>query len=284
MLTGYCNGQFMETGEMSVSLDNLGINRGYGAFDFFSVINHKPFYLERHLNRFMRTIELLRLDIPNKRDEIKSLIEETIHRNPISDYHIKLFVLPLNPESAINLKSGLYILPVKVTPYDDELYSKGARIITKKYTRFLPEAKSTNYLPMVFWYKELTEQHAADILYLTDQSVRETTSSNIFMVKNGIVYTPGKNVLKGITRSIVADILNEWSVKLIEDEISIHDLLNADEIFLSSSTKKIMPVVEIDGKKIGDGSVGQITKRLMTEYKQIQKDFGNRDYSDFYMA
>lgn len=274
MLTGYNNGQFIETTNMSVPLDNLGINRGYGAFDFFGVINRKPFYFQRHLDRFMRTIGLLRLELPRKRNEIQSLIEETIQRNTASDYHIKLFALPLNSDTAGSLTSGLYILPVQVTPYESELYSKGARLITKNYTRFLPEAKSTNYLPMVFWYKELIEQNAVDILYLTDHAVRETSRGNIFMVKNETVYTPGEGMLKGITRSIVIDILKEGPVQLIEEEISFYDLLNAEEIFLSSSTKKIMPVVEIDGKKIGDGCVGALTRKIMTGFEQIRKNFG----------
>ena len=277
MFTGYNNGQFIETGKMSVSVDNLGINRGYGAFDFFGVINHNPFYLERHLDRFMRTIELLRLEISCNRNEIQSLIEETIHRNSVSDFQIKLFALPLLPDSAGSLKSGLYILPVKVAHYDDELYSKGARLITKNYTRFLPEAKSTNYLPMVFWYAELLEQQATDVLYLTGHVVRETSRANIFVVKNGTVFTPGEGMLKGITRSIVFDILSGLSIQLVTDELLINDLLNADEIFISSTTKKIMPVVEINGEKIGGGSVGQITKRIMEEFELIQKDFGTRD-------
>ncbi|MGD2033439.1 MAG: aminotransferase class IV [Bacteroidales bacterium] len=279
MLTGFNNGQFIETDKISVPIDNLGINRGYGAFDFFGVINRKPFYIERHLDRFMHTIELLRLEISYKHDEIKALIENTIHRNQASDFYIKLFALPLYPDSAGSLKSGLYILPVTAISYDEELYSKGAKLITKNYTRFLPEAKSTNYLPMVFWYAELMEQHAVDVLYLTDHFVRETSRGNIFMVKNEIVYTPGKDILKGITKSIVMDILNKWPLKLIENEISINDLLNAEEIFISSTTKKIMPVVEIDSKKIGDGRVGQITKKIMTEFEHIQKNFtkSNKD-------
>ena len=277
MLIGYNNGQFMETGKMSVSVDNIGINRGYGAFDFFGVINHNPFYLERHLDRFMRTIELLRLEVVHNRNEIKSLIEETIHWNSDSDFGIKLFALPLYPDSVGSLKSGLHILPVKASPYDGELYSKGARLITKNYTRFLPEAKSINYLPMVFWYAELLEQQATDVLYLTGHVVRETSRANIFVVKNGTVFTPGEGMLKGITRSIVFDILSGLSIQLVTDELLINDLLNADEIFISSTTKKIMPIVEIDDKKIGDGCAGQMTKRIMEEFDRIQENYRIRE-------
>ena len=97
----------------------------------------------------------------------------------------------------------------------------------------------------------------------------ETTKSNIFIVRNNHVFTPGANVLKGITRSIVIDILHEKQISFSEKEVSTEELFSSDEVFITSTTKGVAPIVKIDGQPIGDGNVGPVSKMLIEEYKKL---------------
>lgn len=273
-ITGFNNGEFTDVSNITIPVDNICVNRGYGVFDFFGIINNKPFYPERHLDRFFNSINMLRLTIKYTPEEVSSLISETIRRNNLTDYYIKLFAIPLNPEVAQNLDCGFFIIPLLVEIFGKEVYETGISIITKEYLRFLPEAKSTNYFPLVFWTHEIKANNAVDVLYYHNNIITETSRGNIFIVKNGYVTTPSKNILKGITRSVVIDIFKQKQVSFTENQITLDELYNADEVFLTSTTKKILPIVKIDDKVIGDGKVGKTTNRLITDFKQLQENWG----------
>lgn len=267
---GFSNGQFTEISTILISIDNTAVNRGYGAFDFFGVLNKKAFYLDRHLDRFFRTLELLKLSINFSREEVISHIETVIQLNNATDFYIKLFALPLNSDSTEDLISSFYIMPVTMSAFDEEVYLHGGNLITKEYSRFLPEAKSTNYFPLIYWRTEISNNKAVDVLYYHNNFINETSRGNIFLVKNNRVYTPSTDILKGITRSIVIDILKGNNSVCVENQITLTELFDADEVFLSSTTKKILPIVKIDNKIIGNGKVGKNTAELMEAFREIQ--------------
>jgi branched-subunit amino acid aminotransferase/4-amino-4-deoxychorismate lyase len=272
-MLGYQNKQFLEAKEIVIAADSIAANRGYGAFDFFGVINGKPFYLERHLDRFFNTMQLMRLGIKESKADVQKIIFEVINKNELSDFHIKLFAYPLNTMHGGIIESQLFVIPVilsKETGYD---YKNGIKIITKEYQRFLPEAKSTNYLPLVYWQNEIDKAGAVDVLYHSEGYIRESSRGNVFVVKKGNVSTPGEKMLRGISRSVVLDILEENSIKKNETDISVEELLNADEVFLSSTTKKILPIVKIDNHIIGNGLVGAVTKTVLTTFRQLQNHY-----------
>ncbi|MBN1597026.1 MAG: aminotransferase class IV [Bacteroidales bacterium] len=273
--TGFFNGDFLPIEQIKIPVDNLAVNRGYGAFDFFGVINNKPFYGDRHLKRFQNTMQLLKISINFSESDIEGIIQKLIDLNEKKDFYFKLFALPTEPDHTIGSKSSLIILPVDAPQYEKDNFESGVKIISKAYTRFLPEAKSTNYLPLIFWYEEITQSGAIDVLYHTHNVVCETSRGNIFCVKDDIVFTPDKNILKGITRSVVIDILNQNNYKLSESDILINELKEADEIFLSSTTKKIMPVVQLDNSVINNKEIGPVTRWLMQTFNEIQENWGN---------
>jgi branched-subunit amino acid aminotransferase/4-amino-4-deoxychorismate lyase len=272
-IIGFKNGKFTQLSEITIPVDNIGVNRGYGAFDFFGVINNKPFYIERHLDRFFNSLNLLRLKIKYNREQVKLLVEEVIQRNSSADLYIKLFAIPLNSDAAQSLDCGFYIIPVDAAPFNEEVYINGGILITKDYSRFAPEAKSTNYLPLIYWYNDINEAGAIDVLYYSNNSIRETSRGNIFIVKGSSVFTPGSEVLKGITRSVIIDILKSANQEIIERAVTLDELYSADEVFLTSTTKKILPIVKIDNRIIGKGEVGATSKRLMKEFEDLQNSF-----------
>ncbi len=267
---GFNNGAFTELSHIAISVDNIAVNRGYGVFDFFGVVNKKPFYVDRHLDRFFNSLNLLRLKINFNREEVKGLIDSVIQQND-EVFYLKLFAIPMNPEVTQNLTSAFYILPVDSPPFNSVVYENGGNLITREYMRFLPEAKSTNYLPLIYWYPEITEYNAVDVLFYQNNIIHETSRGNIFLVKNNQIKTPANNILKGITRSVVMDIINEKKLHFAEASVTLEELYAADEIFLTSTTKKILPIVKIDHNVIGTGKAGETTKELMHLFQKLQE-------------
>ena len=182
---------------------------------------------------------------------------------------LKFFAVPVDSADPDIYQSDLYITPVDLPVYSPDMAKKGSALITKEYARFLPEAKSTNYLPVVFWENEVKKHGAIDALYYFNDRVLETSKSNIFIVRNNQVFTPGANVLKGITRSIVIDILHEKQIPFSEKDVSTDELFTADEVFITSTTKGVAPIVQIDGKIIGNGKVETVSKILMEAYQKL---------------
>ncbi len=268
--TGFFNGSFMHAQEIEIPVDNLAVNRGYGAFDFFGIVNGKPFYGDRHIKRFLNTIRLLKLKIEYSENDLANIINELMEKNAIPDFYLKLFALPVLQDHSEKSPASLIIIPIEAPQYPPVLYKSGAKLISKEYSRFLPEAKSTNYMPMVFWQEDLEKAGATDILYLTQNYIRETSKGNVFCVKDNIFYTPGKDILWGITRSVVLDLLHGQNIQCIQKDISFTELLAADEIFLSSTTKKIMPINNIDGQIIGNGLPGENTRKIMDLFENCR--------------
>ncbi len=269
MRTGFCKNDYCDTSQITVPADSIGLNRGYTAFDFMKVINRKPFYAERHLDRFFCTMSLLRIEIPYSLNEIAAIVETLAEKNNDNYFGLKFFAVPVETAGPESYPADLYVVPVELPAYPDEMFTKGSALITKEYARFLPEAKSTNYLPGVFWDNELKKHGAVELLYCFNGQIFEATKSNVFVVSGRRVFTPEKGVLKGVTRSIVTDILNEQQIPFSEKDITTDELFAADEVFITSTTKGIAPIVKIDGKIIGDGNVGAISKMLMEEYRKL---------------
>lgn len=265
--TGFYNNRFTNAAQIKINPDSLAVGRAYAAFEFFRIINKRPFYIERHLDRLMNTLSILRLKIKYTKEQLHEIVQELIQKNEQSDYFLKIYALPGNSLN-LNEMAKLLILPYEIEYFDQSVGKEGVNLISKAYARFLPEAKSTNYLPSVFWQSEMDANNAVDVLYYSNNQILESSRGNIFVVKNGIIATPGKNVLKGITKSILMDIIPGTNWKVEEKTISTDELFNADEVFLSSTTKMVMPVVQIDNRKIAEGKPGHITTSLLNLFRQ----------------
>jgi len=263
------NGNFDEISKIQIPVDSLAVNRAYAVYEFLRISNSKPFLLEKHLYRFFKSLEIMRLSISFQRIDIEQIIIDMIEKNNVSDFYLKLFAIPDTSNKSIN-ESAFFITPFQFIDYPDELYQNGANLIMKEYTRFLPEAKTTNYVASAWWQYEMDEKQAIDVLYFTGNEVFETSRGNLFITKGNNIYTPDKKILKGITRSIIIDLAKEIN-PVSEQAISIRDLFWADEIFITSTTKKIMPIVNINNSMIGNGKVGLIAQKFLLLYNQMLK-------------
>ncbi|MHA7110895.1 aminotransferase class IV [Sunxiuqinia elliptica] len=274
-MIGFDNGSFRDLSEISIPITSLSINRGYGAFEFLEVINGKPFYGDLHVTRLQNSMNLLHLKT-GFNDQLKEVLAALIAKNNLRNAFIKLFVLPHTAARNGWYEGALYAFPTTMPTYAESLYTHGARLVTKQYERFLPEAKSTNYLSGQFWMDTCPDERVMDILFHDGQTVQETSRGNIFVVKNGQVITPADRVLKGITRELVLDLLEQLALPAQERSIELLELTGVDEIFLTSTTKLVVPITTIDDWTVGDGTPGPITQQVMTQFELLRRQANER--------
>ena len=168
-------------------------------------------------------------------------------------------------------KPTFYILAEEYVSLPAVLYTSGASLITHEHQRFLPEYKTINYITAVQLQKERKEKGAIEILFVSNGLVLEAATSNIFIVKDGVVITPKNNVLMGITRRVTIE-LAQKIYKVVERDVTTLELFSADEVFITASYKEIVPIVSVDSKVISDGKVGKVTQSLMKLFKEYTEN------------
>ncbi|MDO9261800.1 MAG: aminotransferase class IV, partial [Flavobacteriaceae bacterium] len=273
IMIGFYNENYTDIGHLSLPICSTTINRSYAAFEFFTLVNHKPFYLDRHLNRLFQTLDILRIRLDYDNNKLIEIIQQLILQNPTENISYKIFVIPEPISNFDFFKADLFIFPI-INPLKEPIsFKTGAKLLLKAYSRFLPEAKTTNYTAYVYWENEVQHQQAIDVLYFDANFIKETSRSNIFIVKNNTIYTPKKSVLKGITRSITIDLIQKNKQNFIEKEITVDELLLADEVFVTSTTREIMPISLIDATLINQGKIGKITQQLMTDFITLKNNY-----------
>jgi len=253
-----------------IKVNDISVLRGFAAFDFFRIYNRKPFYFEEHFKRFSNTVKEMGLKIPYSKNEILNILNKLVLRNKNKDYHVK-FVLT-GGETKFGIKPSkpiFFIIFEKMQNLPKSVYKKGAQLFTNEYLRTLPTSKTSNYLNAVLLQKEKEKNKAIEILYVNKGLVLECSTSNIFIVKNKVIITPRDNVLKGITRSKVLEIAQKNKFKTVERDIKVNELKTADEVFITATNKKIVPIIKIDDFLISKGEVGSISKFLNEEYSKL---------------
>jgi len=271
-MTAYLNNQFLPADEAKLHVSDLSMTRGYAIFDFFRTINAVPLFMHDHLDRFYASAEAMHIPIQKNREELVLIIEELIKRSSVTEAGIRLMQTggysadgyhPATPNLLITCN------PVKTSTAAD--FEKGFSIITHEHQRELPHVKSTNYLMAVWLQPLLKEKQADDILYYNKESITEFPRSNVFIVtKENKLVTPAYNMLKGITRkNILSHAIEIMPVE--ERNIRVEELVEAKEIFLTATTKKIIPIVKLNGKIVADGKPGSITRKLYKNFLQLEQ-------------
>ena len=256
----FVNGNFLPFDQSSLHVSDLSIQRGYAVFDFFLVRNGVPPYLTFHMERLMNSVSLLKIDLPYTQEEFSAIVMELIKRNNHGNSSVKIIVTGGLSEDDFTLSSSSVIVinkPFEV-PVTDAT-KNGGILITSKYQRDMPEAKTINYIRSVYLSKQLIEKNAVEVLFLDKNWVRECSRSNIYMVKDNVVFTPKSKILRGVTKRRILS-LEGFDVR--EKDFKFDDLLRADEVFITSTTKGVMPIKLIDSTVIADGLVGPVTRAI----------------------
>ncbi len=282
----YLNGELVEKKDAKISVFDHGYLYGDGVFEGIRVYKKVVFRLKQHLERLYRSAHTIMLDIPITLTEMQKEIIKTLKANNILDGYIRLIVsrgegdLGLDPRKC--KKATIVIIADKIALYPQQLYKKGLEIVTVPTRRSIPEGlnpqiKSLNYLNNIMAKIEaLSTGHEEAIMLNNEGYVVECTGDNIFIYDGGVMYTPPVyvGILEGITRDAVKYLAKKNKISLSEEILSRHDLYNAEECFLTGTAAEIVPVVKIDGRKIGNGLPGKITARLIKDFKELTKKDG----------
>ena len=270
----YTNGQWVHPQEASLSVNDIAVLRGYSVFESLRTYDRRPFHLNEHLARLYHSAEIIELEIPWPRQHIIDVVQEIIARNAYRHAAIRLLVTGGESEDGI-LPSGPPKLIVMITPLgerDMERFARGYKLITSSLQRTSPEAKTTNYIAAVRALKEAELRGANDALFVNELGhVLESTRSNFFIFLGDTLVTPREGVLIGITRNVVLE-LARGRFTIEERPILMTELLVADEAFVTSSSREITPVVQVDERVIADGKPGPRTYELEQRFIEMVEE------------
>ena len=259
----YLNGKFLPENKAAINLADLGLLRSYGVFDSLRTYNGKVFLFDEHLVRLKNSAKAINLKIPATDIEIKKIIKKLLSKNKYKESNIRIVLTGGSEEKHTGKFSPtFYILVSKLEKLPGHVYSRGIKIITHNYKRDFPRAKTTNYLTSLTLKGLQKQKNAFEILYTYEGCVLEATTSNFFVIKNNKLITPQQNILFGTTRNLVIK-LSKKHFDIEERDLSVEELKGISEAFITATNKEIIPVVNIDGKRVGNGSVGPNTKKIM---------------------
>jgi branched-chain amino acid aminotransferase len=282
----FIDGKYLDERDAKISVFDHGLLYGDGIFEGIRAYNGRVFKLKEHIDRLFCSAKAILLEIPMSHAELMKATVATIRANKLRDCYVRLVVtrgvgnLGLNPRSC--KKPTVIIIAGKIQVYPPSLYERGMDIVTVPTTRNLhsalnPAIKSLNYLNNILAKIEANNAGVEEAVMLNSEGfVAECTADNLFIVKNGELFTPplSAGALYGITRQTVIELAQEAGLKVSEPNLTRYDLFCADECFLCGTGAEIMPVIKIDGRVIGSGKPGALTRKLVADYRDLTKVSG----------
>jgi D-alanine transaminase/branched-chain amino acid aminotransferase len=256
----YLNGEILPAEKAQLHVSDLGLLRGYGIFDFFRAIDGQPIFIEDHLDRFENSAKLMGLPIPESRDKLRDIIHEIIRLNPHKLLGVKMIMTGGYSEDGYTPSSTSNLI-VMGKPFEFKSADVGMELMSLEYRREIPEIKTLNYIVPIRALQQMKSVGADDVLYYKDGKISESSRSNIFIVKNEKIITPLDGALFGVTRKHILNFAkNHFYVE--ERDVLTQEYFEADEVFTTGSTKRIIAITKTDNKIFSDGKVGIITKKL----------------------
>jgi branched-chain amino acid aminotransferase len=280
----WLDGELVDKENAKVSVYDHGLLYGDGVFEGIRVYSGKVFEADAHVRRLYDSAKAIRLTIPMTPDQMKAALDQTFKANGFTDCYIRAVVtrgagyLGLSPTKCP--KACVFIIADTIEMYPKEMYEKGMSIITASVIRNHPNAvspriKSLNYLNNILAKIEANDAGVPEAIMLNHEgNVAECTGDNIFIVRDGIVATPttADGILEGITRDVIIKLCRKLHIPCVEKTLQRHDVYIADECFLTGSAAEVIPVTKIDGRPIGNGQPGSVTKRLIEAFhKQVRE-------------
>ncbi len=277
MDTYYIDGEFVPEDKAALSVKDITVLRGYGVFDFLLTYNRRPFRLKQHVARLENSAREIGLTLNHSNSQICDIVMETLDKNPHHrESNVRMvYTGGISPDGVTPQGNG--ILMVLVTPkheLPEWWYTDGVKLITVDMDRFIPTAKSLNYLSAVFAQQKARKEGAVEAIYKNQAGqLLEGTTTNIFCFKGNTVITPPDRILPGVTRGAVIELL-EGTYDIALDHIPLTELHHMDEVFITASNKEIVPVIQVDDLVIRDKKPGDKTKALLAAWKAYTTDYG----------
>jgi len=261
------NGAVVPASEATLQVGDLAILRGYGIFDFFLFEEFRPLFFDQYLDRFYRSAERMHMEVPYDRKELTRQILDLIAANGKKRGGIRLVLTGGYTEDGYApSRPNVVIMQYPMPGHPESCYTEGVKLLTHPYRREVPDVKTINYLMGIQMLPKLRASGAKELLYHAGPHITESTRSNFFMVTaDDTLVTPSEDILYGITRHQVLDIAAS-DMKVEVRDVTLDELADIKEAFLTGSTKKVMPVVGINSLVVGTGRPGPVTQRIMQAY------------------
>ena len=281
----WMNGSLVDQSEAKVSVFDHGLLYGDGLFEGIRAYNGKIFLCKDHIDRLYEGAHYIKLEIPFSKEEMKKALEDTIQANDLTNAYIRLIVtrgkgdLGLDPRNCTG--ATVIIIAAGISLYPEELYQNGLEIITSAVPAIHSEAlnprvKSLNYMNNIMAKMEAIRAGKLEAIMLNHQGfVAECSGDNIFIIKNGVLKTPSifSCILEGCTRNLVIQLAKKAGITVEETMLQRYDLYTADECFLTGTGAEVIPVIDIDGRKIGTGKPGPMTHDMLKRFRDFIANF-----------
>ncbi len=265
----YLNGSILPAREAAISPFDVGLLRGYAVFDLLQTIDGKPFMLAEHLGRFRSSAALLDLKIPTTDSEIERLILDLLERNGHREATVRMVLTGGYSPDGMHFDPNtptFFVVTHELFEVPEAVYHEGAKLLAVRHSREFPEAKTTNYLTWLHNHPRIEAEGALDLLYHDGRIISEAATASVYVVKDGMILAPASGVLRGTVGNRVLELAAEH-YEVVLGEISLEQLYSAEECFLTSSVRDVVPITRIDEKVIGTGEVGPVTTELMKLYR-----------------
>ena len=266
----FLNGRILPLEEAAISPLDIGLLRGYAVFDLLRTVGGRPFLLAEHLRRLHSSAEKLGLTVPESDERIAEVIDELLTHNGHAEATVRLVLTGgVSPDGmAFDASTPTFLIVThELHEPPDEVYERGGALLAEHHVRELPEAKTTNYLTMLQARSRCAEAGALDLLYHDGERVFEAASASVYFVRGGRIFAPRGGVLWGTVGSLVLELAGD-DYEVDFGDISLGDALCADEAFLTSTTRGVVPIVRIDDAPVGTGQPGPITRDLMARWRE----------------
>lgn len=266
----YANGSIVPAHEATISPFDVGLLRGYAVFDLLQTIGGRPFMLAEHLKRLRSSAELLGLTVPLSDEEIAGVIDELLARNGHAEATVRLVLTGGYSPDGMHFDPApptFLIVTHEMFSVPAHLYEQGAKLLTVEHRREVPEAKSTNYLTWLRNHPRIETEGALDLLYHAAGIVSEAATASFYVVRDGVILAPESGVLWGTVGGWVLD-LAKGNHPIEYRPVTLEETLDADECFLTSSVRGVVPITRIDEHVIGDGTPGPVTRDLMARFEE----------------
>lgn len=266
----YLNGSIIPAQQAAISPFDIGLLRGYAVFDLLRTVGGVPFLLAEHLQRLRQSAAHLGLTVPITDAQIASAITELLELNGHNEATVRLVLTGGVSPDGMHFDAQtptFFILTHELQLLPASIYEAGGTLASHLHRREVPLAKTTNYLTMLKHRDLATSFGAMDLLYHDGEHVFEAASASVYFVRGDTILAPRDSVLWGTIGSYVLDLAREHYDILLTD-VSLADAFSADEVFLTSTTRGVVPIVRIDDSLIGEGIPGPVTRKLMALYQR----------------
>lgn len=269
----WLNGTITDVASARFHFNDLGVLRGYGLFDYFRTYNGRPFQWDWYWERFERSARILRIPIPVTKEQTRQVVSELFELQGGGDCSFRFLLTGGFTADSISMHTpNLIIISEDLHKDVPGEHERGIGVMTYEFVRDLPMLKSIDYKHLLILRQDFPEKGVSDVLFHKDGFISELSRSNVFVVNGNKLITPNENILEGITRRTVLELARpDFEIEI--RPVTLKETLEAEEVFTTSTTKRVLPITRIDDQVIGSGKIGPKSQILLDRINELIRNW-----------